>query len=53
MERSGLRLSKKKVFFLSFVVNLDLLAQVFGIGATIRIGQKMLCLPYADLFFSS
>ena len=26
------------------------LAGFFGFGATIRIGRKMLCLPYADFF---
>ena len=26
-------------------------AGFFGIGATLRIGQKMLCLPYAGLYF--
>ena len=37
---------KKFVFSLNFA----LLAGFFGIGATIRIGREMLCLPYAGFF---
>ena len=34
----------------SFLANFALLARFFGIGATIRIGREMLCLPYAGYF---
>ena len=37
-------------FFLFFLANFVLLAGFFGIGATIRIGQEMLCLMYAVFF---
>ena len=38
---------RKKVFFSA---NFALLAGFFGIGATIRINQEMLCVPYAGFF---
>ena len=37
---------KKKCFSANFA----LLAGFFGIGATIRIGREILCLPYAGFF---
>ena len=37
---------KNKVFIF---LNFSLLAGCFGIGATIRIGREMLCLPYVGL----
>ena len=36
--------AQKKV---CFSANFALIAEFFGIGATIRIGREMLCLPYA------
>ena len=40
---------KKKVFFCWFC----LCQPSYGIGATIRIGREMLCLPYAGFFFDT
>ena len=39
--------AQKKV---CFSANFALLAGFFGIGATIRIGREILCLPYAGFF---
>ena len=41
--------AQKKV---CFSANFALLAGLFGIGATIRIGQEMLCLPYMGFLIS-
>ena len=38
-------MSKKKIVFLGILV-----PPYCGIGATIRIGREMLCLPYAGFF---
>ena len=47
---SGLKLPrKKKGFFCWFCLG----PPSYGIGATIRIGREMLCLPYAGFFSSS
>ena len=40
--------AQKKV---SFSANFALLAGFFGIGATIRIGREIQCLPYAGFFY--
>ena len=44
----GVKLPRKKK--LVFAAIFALLAGFFGIGATIRIGREMLCLPYAGFF---
>ena len=41
--------AQKKI---SFSANFALLAGFFGIGATIRTGREMFCLPYAGFSFS-
>jgi hypothetical protein len=41
---SKIAAQKKVSFFADFAL------VFYGIGATIRIGQEMLCLPYADFF---
>ena len=47
---SGLKLPRKKKFFFCWFC---LGPPSYGIGATIRIGQEMLCLPYAGFFLFS
>ena len=47
---SGLKSPRKKVFFCCWFC---LGPPSYGIGATIRIGREMLCLPYAGFFFIS
>ena len=40
----GCKIAPQKKFFSS---SADLALDLFGIGATIRVGREMLCLPYA------
>ena len=42
--------AQKKI---GFSANFALLSGLFCIGATIRIDQEMLCLPYAGFFFQT
>ena len=57
MERRGLRFEifcsyrVKNAAQKKIMANFDILANFFGIGATIRIGQEIPCLPYAGFFW--
>ena len=51
-------LRKKKVFFsanlglINSLINRSIKSRFYGIDATIRIGQEMLCLPYAEFLLN-